>query len=78
MVIEENAVYKPDEVAKLLRCGRSNVYELMALGKIATTSVGAGMKGKRIMGSAVLAFLEARTEGGPQPRGTFKYLTPRA
>ena len=77
MTIEPDRVYLPTEVAAILRCGRTNVYALMSSGAIATTTVGVGQKGKRITGRAILAFLADRTEGGPQPQGTFKYLRPR-
>ena len=77
MTIEPDRVYLPTEVAAILRCGRANVYNLMAAGAIASTAVGAGNKGKRVTGRAILAFLEDRTEGGPQPKGTFKFLRPR-
>jgi hypothetical protein len=77
MSIEPDRVYLPIEVAGILRCGRANVYNLMASGAIASVAVGAGNKGKRITGRAILAFLEDRTEGRPQANGTFKYLRPR-
>lgn len=78
MTVEPNKIYLPSEVADILRCGRTNVYDLMASGELATTSVGAGKKGKRVLGSAILAFLETRTEGGPKPQGSFKFLKTRA
>ena len=78
MTVEANKLYLPSEVADILRCGRTNVYDLMASGELATTAVGAGKKGNRVMGSAILAFLEARTEGGPKPNGSFKLLKTRA
>jgi hypothetical protein len=74
MQIEPKKVYTPNEVAEILRCGRTNVYDHMDSGDLARTPIGAGKKGMRVMGSAILAFLEARTQGGPKPAGTFKYL----
>jgi excisionase family DNA binding protein len=74
MSIEENALYTPAEVAGLLRCGKSNVYNLISRGEIAVTRVGAGKACLRVRGSGVLAFLESRTEGGPRPLGEFEHL----
>lgn len=72
--IDKDCLYTPTEVATWLRCGKSNVYDLMLSGDLASTRVGAGKAGKRVRGSDIAAFLEERTEGGPSPKGTFRYL----
>ena len=74
MTIEPDRVYLPVEVADILRCGLTNVYRLMSTGAIATITIGAGKRGKRISGRALQAFVEDRTEGGPAPKRTYKYL----
>jgi excisionase family DNA binding protein len=74
MTIEENAIYTPAEVAGLLRCGKSNVYNLIGTGDLAVTRIGAGKKGFRVRGSDITAFLDSRKEGGPSPQGSFKHL----
>jgi hypothetical protein len=74
MNIDPDRIYLPTEVADILRCGLTNVYRLMSAGAIATITIGAGKRGKRITGRALRAFLEDRSEGGPVPRRTFKYL----
>lgn len=68
MLIEENAIYTPAEVAELLRCGKSNVYDLIGSGVLAVTRIGAGKKGFRIRGLDIYAFLDSRKTGGPKPR----------
>ncbi len=75
--IVHHRVYLVTEAAELLRCGRSNAYNLVASGELACTKIGAGKKGIRVLGSDLLAFLESRREGGPMPQGTIKYLKTR-
>jgi excisionase family DNA binding protein len=75
--IEPDVLYTVAEASRLLGCGGVNVYNLLDSGDLARTRIGAGRKGFRVRGSDLLAFLEARREGGPQPRGGFKYLKPR-
>ena len=70
MTIEENAIYTPAEVAGLLRCGKTNIYDLITGGDLAVTRIGAGKKGFRVQGSDIVAFLDARKTGGPKPQGT--------
>lgn len=72
--IEMDALYKPAVVASFLSCGKTNVYELLNSGELARTRIGAGISGVRVKGSDIAAFIDSRREGGPQPRGTFKYL----
>jgi Helix-turn-helix domain len=76
--IDAAALYTPDEVAVLLGCSRTNAYDLLMSGDLAKRPIGAGKKGFRVMGSDLLAFLDARKEGGPKPQGSFKYLTGKA
>jgi hypothetical protein len=38
------------------------------------TKGGAGRKGLRVRGSALLEFLGSRTDGGPKPMMTYKHL----
>jgi hypothetical protein len=77
MTINPDRLYLVSEVADLLRCGKTNVYDLLNEGDLARTPIGAGKKGLRVRGSDILAFLDARREGGPSPQGSFKYLKPR-
>ena len=72
--VDPEFLYTPPEVATWLRCGKTNVYDLMNRGDLASTRVGAGRAGLRVRGSSLIAFLDERTDGGPSPRGTFKYL----
>jgi hypothetical protein len=72
--IDPAALYTPSEVALLLRCSRTNAYDLLMSGELAKRPIGAGKKGFRVLGSDILAFLESRKEGGPSPKGSFKYL----
>jgi hypothetical protein len=72
--IEPDVLYTPSEVGDLLGCSRTNAYDLLMSGELAKTCIGAGKKGIRVMGSDILAFLESRKEGGPSPKGSFKYL----
>ncbi len=72
--IEATRLYEPNEVAVLLGCSRTNVYDLMMAGDLARRAIGAGKKGFKVMGSDILAFLDSRKEGGPSPQGSFKYL----
>ncbi len=74
MTIEPSAIYTPSQACEHLTCSLSNVYDLISSGQLARVAIGAGKKGYRILGSDLLLFLESRREGGPQPKGTFKYL----
>ena len=49
----ERRALRPQEVADQLRCGKTNVYDLMERGDLATTRTGAGRKGLRVMGARV-------------------------
>ena len=64
----------PAEVSVLLRCSTTNVYDLMSGGDMAFTRIGAGKKGFRVKGSDLRSFLDARKEGGPKPKMSFKRL----
>jgi excisionase family DNA binding protein len=72
--IEPLRLYDPAEAAALLGCSRANVYNLIQSGELARRAIGAGKKGFKVMGQDLLAFLDARKEGGPRPAGSFKYL----
>lgn len=72
--IASTALYTPQEVADVLRCGKSNVYELMTSGELAAIRVGAGRHGMRIKASDLDAFLESRRTGGPTQPGGYKHL----
>jgi len=74
MQIQQDRYYRPAEVASFLGCGKTNVYDLIAHRDLACTRIGAGNGGVRVKGSALLEFLASRTEGGPTPKGKFKYL----
>ena len=74
MAIDKDAIYTPNQVAGLLCCGKSNVYDLLGAGDLAVTRIGAKGKCFRIRGSDILAFLDERKTGGPQPRVRYKLL----
>jgi excisionase family DNA binding protein len=74
MTIEPDRVYTLDEVAELLRCSRANVHRLALKGQLASVRIGAGNAGYRVLGRDLLAFLESRRSGGPQPNGAIKHL----
>lgn len=78
ITIDPSRLYRVNDVAQIFDCGKSNVYELIKSGAIATVSVGAGNSGVRVLGRDILAFVESRRSGGPAPtiaiknlRGTF-------
>lgn len=80
--IHADRLYLAAEVATILRCGKSNVYNLALSGAIAKTSIGSGKKGFRFKGSDILLFLDDRKEGGPSPlpssyRHIGRFLTAR-
>src|SRR5262249_50227033 len=75
MTIDPDKIYIVAEVAAILRCGKSNVYDLLYTGELACIPVGAGRKGRRVMGRDLLAFLDSRREGGPQQPATFKHIS---
>jgi excisionase family DNA binding protein len=66
--------YRPKEVAAILNCSQTNVYDLMRSGQLARTKIGAGKTGFRVRGSDLMNFIEQNTEGGPSPKMSFKYL----
>lgn len=72
--LDNDRLYVPVEVAAFLRCGKTNVYDLLTAGDLAVTRVGAGKKGLRVRGSDLRAFLDDRKNGGPSPTGNFKHL----
>lgn len=74
MPIDSDQLYTVDEVAGILRCGKTNAYDLLTSGELARTPIGAGKKGLRVRGQDIVAFLDSRREGGPKPQGSFKYL----
>lgn len=55
------------EVAGRLRCGVTNVYDLIASGDLEAVRTGAGKKGYRVSGPALRAFLERRSAPTPTP-----------
>ena len=72
--IDPDELYTPREAAERLRCSQENVYGLLESGELAVTRTGVGGKGYRVHGADLQAFLDARREGGPRPKGNFKYL----
>jgi excisionase family DNA binding protein len=72
--IDPDSLYFPAEIAARLRCGKTNVYDLIKKGELAVTRIGSGRSGLRVKGSDLTAFLDARKEGGPKPKGRFKLL----
>lgn len=72
--IDPDTLFTAQEAAERLRCGKTNVYDLWESGELAVTNTGAGKKGKRVRGSDLIAFLDSRKEGGPQPKSRFKHL----
>jgi len=74
MQINPDRYYRPSEVASVLGCGKTNVYDLIAHRDLACTRIGAGNGGIRIHGAALLEFLRSRTEGGPTPKIKLKNL----
>jgi excisionase family DNA binding protein len=72
--IDPAGIYTIAEVAKLLRCGQTNVYQLASAKQLAVIQLGAGTKGFRVRGSDLLAFLDSRKVGGPEPRQQFRHL----
>lgn len=77
-MVDPDQLYKVPDVTAMLSCSPANVYNLLKSGDLATTKIGAGKAGFRVRGSDILAFLDSRREGGPQPQGTFKHLKFRA
>ena len=75
--IEADVLYSVAEATAFLGCGLANTYSLLTSGELAKTPVGAGKKGIKVRGSDLLAFLDARREGGPRPQGSFKFLKSR-
>lgn len=51
---------KPDEVGRLLRCGRTKIYELLQTGEIPSYRVG---KNRIVRRTEVLAWLNRHQEG---------------
>jgi excisionase family DNA binding protein len=72
--IENDTLYNVQEVARTLRCGKTNVYDLIESGQLAVTRIGNGRKGMRVRGADLAAFLDARKEGGPAPKTRFIFL----
>jgi hypothetical protein len=66
-MIDPDQLYTVDEVASILRCSRTNAYDLLSTGQLARTPIGAGKKGMRVRGKDITAFLDHRREGGPPP-----------
>jgi excisionase family DNA binding protein len=55
------------EVAARLRCSASNVYALVAQGRLKHFRVGAGRGGIRVSEEHLAAYLTSREEGGGEP-----------
>lgn len=72
--IEPNALYNVKQVQQRLDCKSTNVYDLLNTGQLAHVNIGSGMKGKRVWGRDITAFLDSRRTGGPTPNSSFKYL----
>lgn len=75
--INPKTLYEVKHVARRLRCGDKNVYLLIHSGKLAALRVGPTGKGYRVLGSDLIAFIEANKEGGPGPEMTYKHLNLR-
>ena len=75
--INPETLYKADEAGELMRCGKTNVYDLWQSGKLAVVNTGNGKKGKRVRGAAIIKFLESNEQGGPAPTSSFKHLKMR-
>jgi excisionase family DNA binding protein len=72
--MDRNALYTIQDVADLLRCERESVCALLRKGVLLRRGVAPGRKILRISGDDLLAFLESRRSGGPQPRMAYKRL----
>lgn len=72
--IDPERIYTVNEVSVILVCGKSNAYDLIRSGTLASVKVGTGNAGVRILGRDILAFIESRRSGGPSPSITFKNL----
>jgi excisionase family DNA binding protein len=72
--VDQDSLYTVAEVAERLRCGKTNVYDLVDERALAVIRVGAGKGGLRVRGSDLLAFLDSRKTGGPKPAFEFKNL----
>jgi Helix-turn-helix domain len=75
--IDPEYFYKPQEVAAGLRCSKTDVYDLMKVGKLARLHLGVGKSGFRVRGRDLINFIENNTEGGRPPKMNFKYLRNR-
>lgn len=73
--INIDSIYTPAEASVILRCGKTNVYDLMESGELAVIRTGAGKKGYKVKGSDLILFLNERSEGGPTPKGNLKHLS---
>jgi excisionase family DNA binding protein len=72
--IENDVLYNVQEVAQALRCGKTNVYDLIESGQLAVTKIGNSKKGMRVRGADLITFLDARKEGGPAPSTKYRFL----
>ncbi len=72
--IDPNTLYVAKEASKRIRCNSSHIYSLIASGDLASIRIGHGQGGLRVLGSDLLAFLNSRRQGGPEPRMNFKRL----
>jgi hypothetical protein len=72
--IDPELLYKVQDVAEFLLCGKTTVYDLIGSGQLAVTLIGSGRKGMRVRGEDLIRFLDDRRAGGPGPRTKFKYL----
>jgi hypothetical protein len=59
MAIDPDRLYAA-EVADILRCGKTNAYDLLGSKAITPTRIGSGGRGLRARGADILAFLDAR------------------
>lgn len=72
--IDPAKIYTVINIGHILQCGKSNVYDLLKSGALASVSVGAGKAGVRVLGSDILAFINSRRTGGPRPNVALKNL----
>jgi excisionase family DNA binding protein len=74
MPIDEERLYTMAEVAERLRCGRTNVYDLVDERALTVIRFGSGKGGLRVKGSLLEAFLDSRKDGGPSSMCRFNHL----
>lgn len=72
--IDPSKIYTAINIGHILQCGKSNVYDLLRTGALASVAVGSGKSGLRVLGADILAFISSRRTGGPRPVVSVKNL----